>query len=38
MSDLQNEPAIIKLIEFAKGKKSITYEEVNDFLPENIVN
>ncbi len=38
MSDLQNEPAIIKLIEFAKGKKSITYDEVNDFLPDNIVN
>ncbi len=38
MSDLQNEPAIIKLIEFAKGKKSITYDEVNDFLPDSIVN
>ncbi len=38
MTDLQNDPAIIKLIEFAKKKKIITYDEVNDFLPEDIVN
>jgi RNA polymerase primary sigma factor len=38
MTDLQTNPAIIKLIEYAKKKKSVTYEEVNDFLPENIVN
>ena len=38
MSDLQNDPAILKLLEFAKKKKTITYEEVNDFLPDNITN
>jgi RNA polymerase primary sigma factor len=38
MTDLQTNPAIIKLIEYAKKKKSVTYDEVNDFLPENIVN
>ena len=41
MSDFQIElaahPSIIKLIAYAKSKKSISYEEVNDFLPENIV-
>jgi RNA polymerase primary sigma factor len=38
MIDLQNDPAILKLLEFAKKKKTITYDEVNDFLPEEIVN
>jgi RNA polymerase primary sigma factor len=38
MSDLQNDPAILKLLEFAKKKKTITYEEVNDFLPDDITN
>jgi RNA polymerase primary sigma factor len=38
MTDLQNDPAIVKLIEYAKKKKSITYDEVNDFLPDAIVN
>jgi RNA polymerase primary sigma factor len=38
MSDLQNDPAILKLLEFAKKKKTITYEEVNDFLPDYITN
>jgi RNA polymerase primary sigma factor len=38
MSDLQNDPAILKLLEYAKKKKTITYEEVNDFLPDNITN
>ena len=35
--DIQNDPAIKKLLEFAKGKKSISYDEVNDFLPDAIV-
>jgi RNA polymerase primary sigma factor len=35
--DIQNDPAIKKLLEFAKGKKSISYDEVNDFLPDSIV-
>ncbi len=38
MSDIQNDPSVIKLIEYAKAKKSITYDEVNDFLPESITN
>ncbi len=37
-TELQNDPAIAKLIEYAKTKKTISYEEVHDFLPENIVN
>ena len=38
MSDIQNDPSVIKLIEYAKAKKTITYDEVNDFLPESISN
>jgi RNA polymerase primary sigma factor len=38
MNDLQNDPAILRLLEFAKKKRGITYEEVNDFLPEDITN
>jgi len=38
MSELQSDPAIIKLLEYAKNKKSISYDEVNDFLPDSIVN
>lgn len=36
--DLLQEPEIAKLLEYAKKKKSISYEEVNDWLPEEIVN
>ena len=35
-SDL--DPAVIKLIEYAKEKKSIFFEELADFLPEHIAN
>ena len=38
MTDLQNDPAIIKLVAYAKKKKTVTYEEVNDFLPDEIAN
>ena len=38
MSELQTEPAVEKLLEYAKNKKSITYDEINDMLPDNIVN
>ncbi|MFN2312755.1 MAG: sigma-70 factor domain-containing protein, partial [Spirochaetia bacterium] len=38
MSDLQNDPAIVKLIEYAKTKNGISYDEVNDFLPDSVVN
>ncbi|MFW5995520.1 MAG: sigma-70 factor domain-containing protein, partial [Spirochaetia bacterium] len=37
-TELQNEPAISKLIEYAKNKTTISYEEVNEILPESIVN
>jgi RNA polymerase primary sigma factor len=37
MTDLAADPAIQKLIAYAKKKKTITYDEVNDFLPEEIV-
>ncbi|MBN2050053.1 MAG: RNA polymerase sigma factor RpoD [Spirochaetales bacterium] len=38
MIDLQADPAVMKLLEYAKTKKSISYDEVNDFLPDSIVN
>jgi len=33
-----SDPAIIKLLEYAKVKKSLSYEELSDFLPEHIAN
>jgi len=33
-----SDPAIIKLLEFAKQKKTLSYEELSDFLPEHITN
>ena len=38
MSEMQTEPAVEKLLEYAKSKKSVTYDEINDLLPDNIVN
>jgi RNA polymerase primary sigma factor len=38
MTELQKDPAIQKLIEFAKSKKVITFDDLNEFLPEEIVN
>ncbi len=38
MDELQNDPAIEKLVEYARGKKTLTYEEVRDHLPDHIVN
>ncbi|MDC7225858.1 MAG: RNA polymerase sigma factor RpoD [Spirochaetales bacterium] len=38
MSDLQTEPAVEKLLEYAKNKKSVTYDEINDMLPDEVVN
>jgi RNA polymerase primary sigma factor len=32
------DPAVVKLIEYAKGKKSLSYEEISDYLPEHIAN
>ena len=37
-TELQNDPAVSKLMEYVKNKKTISYEEVHEFLPENIVN
>ncbi|MDR1987182.1 MAG: RNA polymerase sigma factor RpoD [Treponema sp.] len=38
MTDLQLDPAVLKLIEYAKEKKSLSYEELADYLPEHIAN
>ncbi|MEI8092907.1 MAG: RNA polymerase sigma factor RpoD [Spirochaetales bacterium] len=38
MSDLVNDPAMVKLLEFAKKKGSVTFDEVKDLLPEELVN
>ncbi|MDR2516544.1 MAG: RNA polymerase sigma factor RpoD [Spirochaetaceae bacterium] len=38
MSELQLDPAVQKLIELAKEKKSLSYEELSDYLPEHIAN
>ena len=38
MTELQNDPAIARLIDYAKSKTTISYDEVHDFLPDAIVN
>ena len=38
MTDLQLDPAILKLIAYAKEKKVLSYEELSDYLPEHIAN
>ena len=38
MSDLELDPAIAKLLEYAKAKKTISFDELSDFLPEHILN
>jgi RNA polymerase primary sigma factor len=38
MTELETDPSVVKLLEYAKSKKKITYDEVNDFLPDSIVN
>ena len=37
MTELQNDPAILKLIDYAKDKEKVTYEEVQDFLPDSMI-
>jgi RNA polymerase primary sigma factor len=32
------DPAVVKLLEFAREKKTISYDELSDFLPEHIAN
>jgi RNA polymerase primary sigma factor len=36
--DIAIDPAVIKLIEHAKDKKTLSYEELSDYLPEHIAN
>lgn len=38
MTELETDPSVVKLLEYAKAKKKISYDEVNDFLPGSIVN
>jgi len=38
MTEIQANPAVIKLLAYAKTKKKVTYDEINDFLPDAIVN
>jgi RNA polymerase primary sigma factor len=38
MSDIELDPAIAKLLEYAKQKKSISFDELSDFLPESVLN
>ncbi|MDR1950589.1 MAG: RNA polymerase sigma factor RpoD [Spirochaetaceae bacterium] len=36
--DMALDPAVLKLIEYAKEKKTLSYDELSDFLPEHIAN
>jgi RNA polymerase primary sigma factor len=36
--DIASDPAVIKLIEYTKEKKSLSIEELSDYLPEHIAN
>ena len=38
MNELEQDPAIAKLLEYAKAKKSISFDELSDFLPEHVLN
>ena len=38
MTDLALDPAVVKLLDYAKDKKVLSWDEVNDLLPETIVN
>ncbi len=38
MTDLALDPAVVKLLEYAKEKKVLSWDEVNDLLPDTIVN
>ncbi len=37
MGDLELDPAITKLLEYGKVKKTISFDELSDFLPEHIL-
>ena len=38
MGQLEKDPAIIKLLEYGREKRVLSYEEVNNMLPENLLN
>lgn len=38
MTDLILDPAVVKLLDYAKEKKVLSWDELNDLLPENIIN
>lgn len=38
MTDLALDPAVTKLLEYAKDKKVLSWDELNDLLPETILN
>ncbi len=38
MSEIKTDPAISKLLEYVKTKKRLTYSEMNELLPDDIVN
>ena len=38
MTDLELDPAVVKLLEYAKEKKVLSWDELNDLLPETILN
>ncbi|MDR1388790.1 MAG: RNA polymerase sigma factor RpoD [Treponema sp.] len=37
-ADISQDPTVLKLIEYGKQKKSLSYDELSDFLPEHITN
>lgn len=38
MGDLELDPALVKLLDYAKTKKTISFDELSDFLPEQLLN
>lgn len=38
MTDLELDPAVVKLLEYGKEKKVLSWDEMNDLLPESIIN
>ncbi|GMO40900.1 MAG: RNA polymerase sigma factor RpoD [Termitinemataceae bacterium] len=36
--DVKNDPAVLKFIEYAKDKKTLSYDDLSEFLPDHIVN
>ena len=37
MTELALDPAVVKLLEYGREKKTISWDEVNDILPDSIV-